>query len=62
MAAPAIDGAFAVTTRGGDFELDGQDISIGYPSHSNWMVELYFQESFAFRVLTREASAALDLS
>ncbi|HMN70563.1 MAG TPA: family 1 encapsulin nanocompartment shell protein [Rhodoblastus sp.] len=59
--APAIDGAFLLTTRGGDFELDiGQDISIGYLSHSNSTVELYFQESFTFRVLTTEASVALD--
>ncbi len=33
---PPIEGGFVVTTRGGDFELDlGQDISIGYQSHSN---------------------------
>ena len=43
--APAIEGAFVLTTRGGDFELDiGQDISIGYLSHSPTVVELYFQE------------------
>jgi uncharacterized linocin/CFP29 family protein len=29
--APAIEGAFVLTTRGGDFELNiGQDVSIGY--------------------------------
>ena len=33
--APAIEGAFVVTTRGGDFELHiGQDVSIGYLSHT----------------------------
>lgn len=54
--APAIQGAFLLTTRGGDFELDiGQDISIGYASHSSTAVELYFQESFTFRLLTTEA-------
>lgn len=58
--APAIDGGFVLTTRGGDFELDvGQDISIGYLSHSKAAVELYLQESFTFRLLTTEAVVAL---
>jgi uncharacterized linocin/CFP29 family protein len=58
--APAIDGAFVVTTRGGDFELQvGQDISIGYLSHTDSAVQLYLQETFVFRVLTTEASVAL---
>jgi uncharacterized linocin/CFP29 family protein len=58
--APAIDGGFVLTTRSGDFELDiGQDISIGYLSHSSTTVELYFQESFTFRLLTTEASVVL---
>jgi len=58
--APAIKGAFLLTTRGGDFELDiGQDLSIGYLSHTSTTVELYFQESFTFRVLTTEASVVL---
>jgi len=58
--APAIEGGFVLTTRGGDFELDiGQDISIGYLSHSQMAVELYLQESFTFRVLTSEASVVL---
>jgi uncharacterized linocin/CFP29 family protein len=58
--APAIEGAFVLTTRGGAFELDiGQDISIGYLGHSSTTVELYFQETFTFRVLTTEASVFL---
>ena len=58
--APAIQGGFVLTTRGGDFELDiGQDISIGYLSHSRTTVELYLQESFTFRLLTAEAAVAL---
>jgi uncharacterized linocin/CFP29 family protein len=58
--APALEGGFVVTTRGGDFELDiGQDISIGYLSHSSSAVELYFQESFTFRLLTTEAAVVL---
>lgn len=58
--APAVKDAFVLTTRGGDFELDiGQDISIGYASHSNTAVELYFLETFTFRLLTTEASVVL---
>ena len=58
--APAIEGGVVVTTRSGDFELDiGQDISIGYRTHSNAVVELYFQESFTFRLLTTEAAVVL---
>lgn len=58
--APAIDGGVVLTTRGGDFELTiGQDISIGYLSHTGTTLELYFQETFTFRLLTAEASVAL---
>jgi uncharacterized linocin/CFP29 family protein len=58
--APAIEGGFLFTTRGGDFELDlGQDISIGYLDHSESIVRLYFQESFTFRLLTTEAAVVL---
>jgi uncharacterized linocin/CFP29 family protein len=61
--APAISGAFVLTTRGGDFELSiGQDASIGYLSHTDTTVRLYLQETFTFRVLTREASVALSAS
>ena len=60
--APAIEGGLVLTTRGGDFELDiGQDISIGYLDHSATTVELYFQESFTFRLLTSEAAVVLSL-
>jgi uncharacterized linocin/CFP29 family protein len=59
--APAIEGAFVLTTRGGDFELQiGQDVSIGYLSHSDEAVRLYLQESFTFRLLTSEASVVLS--
>jgi len=58
--APAIKGGFVLSTRGGDFELDlGQDISIGYLSHTETTVRLYLQESFTFRLLTTEAAVAL---
>ncbi len=58
--APAIEGGFVLTTRGGDFELDiGQDISIGYLGHSKTAVELYLQETFTFQLLTTEAVVVL---
>jgi len=61
--APAIAGAYVVTKRGGDFELDiGQDISIGYLSHTDTTVRLYLQESFTFRHLTSEAAVVLGAS
>jgi uncharacterized linocin/CFP29 family protein len=58
--APAIEGAFVVTTRGGDFDLHiGQDLSIGYLSHTDETVRLYLQETFTFLLLTAEAAVAL---
>jgi uncharacterized linocin/CFP29 family protein len=61
--APAIEGAFVLTTRGGDFELNiGQDVSIGYLSHTDSVVRLYLQETFVFRVLTGEAAVVLARS
>ena len=58
--APAIDGAFLLSGRGGDFELRlGQDLSIGYLSHDADTVRLYFTESLTFLVYTAEASVAL---
>jgi uncharacterized linocin/CFP29 family protein len=58
--APAIAGAFVVTTRGGDFDLYvGQDFSIGYASHTDIVVRLYLQETFTFLLLTAEAAVAL---
>jgi Uncharacterized protein, linocin/CFP29 homolog len=61
--APALEGAAVLTTRGGDFELNlGQDVSIGYLSHTEETVKLYLQETFVFRVLTTEASVVLSPS
>jgi uncharacterized linocin/CFP29 family protein len=58
--APAISGAFVLTTRGGDFALHiGEDVSIGYLSHDDRKVRLYLQETFTFLLLTTEASVAL---
>jgi uncharacterized linocin/CFP29 family protein len=59
--APALDGAFVLTTRGGDFDLHiGQDVSIGYLSHTDSVVRLYLQETFTFLLLTSEAAVALS--
>jgi uncharacterized linocin/CFP29 family protein len=61
--APALEGAIVLTTRGGDFELNvGQDVSIGYLTHTDSAVRLYLQETFTFRVLTSEASVVLSPS
>src|ERR1700734_2663065 len=58
--APAISGAFVLTTRGGDFGLYiGEDVSIGYLSHDDKTVRLYLEETFTFLLLTTEASVAL---
>ena len=59
--APATQGAFVVTTRGGDFELHvGQDVSIGYLKHTDAAVTLYLQETFTFLMLTAEAAVAMS--
>ena len=49
--APAVDGAVVVSVRGGDYELVcGQDLAIGYRTHTTESVELYIEESFTLRV------------
>ena len=54
--------ALLVSARGGDAELTvGQDIAIGYHSHSSTEVELYLTESFAFRVIAPEAVVGFTL-
>ena len=59
--APAIDGAFVLSTRGGDFDLQlGTDVSIGYLSHDADTVQLYLQETLTFLCYTSEASVALS--
>jgi uncharacterized linocin/CFP29 family protein len=61
--APAIDGAFVLTTRGGDLDFHlGQDASIGYLSHTETRVHLYLQETFTFLYLTSESAVALTRS
>src|ERR1700691_263945 len=57
---PACAGAFVLTTRWGDFDLlIGQDVWIGYLSHTDTAVRLYLQETFTFLLLTAEAAVAL---
>jgi uncharacterized linocin/CFP29 family protein len=59
--APAIDGAFVDTTRGGNLDLHlGQDASIGYLSHTDTHVRLYLQETFTFLYLTSESAVAFS--
>lgn len=58
--AQAVDGAVVLSQRGGDFELTvGEDVSIGYLSHTDTDVRLYFEESFTFQVF--EPLAAVPL-
>jgi uncharacterized linocin/CFP29 family protein len=57
---PALAGGAVLSRRGGDFELTvGQDLTIGYKQHNAQDVDLYFTESFTFRVL--EPAAAVEL-
>jgi uncharacterized linocin/CFP29 family protein len=61
--APAINGAVALTTRGGDFCLRlGQEASIGYLSHTATEVHLYLQETLTFLMFTAEAAVNLPTS
>ncbi|RCW49865.1 MULTISPECIES: family 1 encapsulin nanocompartment shell protein [unclassified Halanaerobium] len=49
-----------VSERGGDFELTvGQDISLGYTGYEGDEVELFFLETFTFRVNGPEAAVVL---
>lgn len=58
--APGVQGAVALSLRGGDFLFEsGQDLSIGYDSHDSEVVRLYLEESFSFHVATPEAAVAL---
>ena len=59
--APGVTGAIVISLRGGDFLFEsGQDLSIGYVSHSADAVHLYLEESFSFRVATPEAAVVLS--
>ncbi|MFF2650800.1 family 1 encapsulin nanocompartment shell protein [Streptomyces sp. NPDC058045] len=59
--APAIEGGYLLSTRGGDFELRlGEDLAIGYTAHDAHRIELYFRQTLTFLVHTDEAVVALD--
>jgi uncharacterized linocin/CFP29 family protein len=61
--APAVNGAVVLSLRGGDFELTvGQDLSIGYLTHTDTTVQLYLQETLTFRALAPEAAVPLVYS
>jgi uncharacterized linocin/CFP29 family protein len=58
--APALNGAFLVSTRGGDFELRlGEDLAIGYTAHDANGIQLYLRQTLTFLVHTDEAVVAL---
>ncbi len=58
--APAVDGAVVLSQRGGDFEITiGEDFSIGYVGADADSVQLYIEETIAFRVNTPEAAVHL---
>lgn len=59
--APAVNGAFVLSTRGGDFALRlGQDVAIGYTAHDAHGIELYLQETLTFLTYTDEAVVVLE--
>jgi uncharacterized linocin/CFP29 family protein len=61
--APAVDGAIVLSQRGGDYEMTvGEDLSVGYASSDATAVELYIEETLAFRINTPEAAVRLAFS
>jgi len=50
-----------LSQRGGDLEIIlGQDMAVGYDSHSSDKVKLYYTESFTFRILEPAAVIHYD--
>jgi uncharacterized linocin/CFP29 family protein len=59
---PALRGGVVLSRRGGDFEMTvGQDLAIGFKGQEKENVELFFTESFTFRVLEPAASCELKV-
>ena len=57
---PGVRGGVVLSVRGGDFLFEsGQDLAIGYDSHSAQDVHLYLEQTFSFRVATAEAAVEL---
>ena len=58
--AQALDGSVVMSLRGGDFELTlGEDFAIGFVGADDERVQLYLEESLAFRAHSPEAAVAL---
>lgn len=56
--APFVKDTYMVSERGGDMKMViGQDLSIGYESHTNKTVQLYFTESFTYHIMEPAAVA-----
>jgi uncharacterized linocin/CFP29 family protein len=61
--APGVAGGVLLSMRGGDFLFEcGQDLSVGYLTHDTERVDLYLEESFAFRVVSPEAALAITMA
>jgi uncharacterized linocin/CFP29 family protein len=61
--APAVDGAIVLSQRGGDYEMTiGEDFSVGYGTSDATTVELYIEETIAFRINSPEAAVRLTYS
>lgn len=57
-----VQDALLISARGGDLELTlGQDLAIGYTSHTADEVNLFMVESFTFRIFAPEAVMGLKL-
>ena len=55
-----LEGGIVLSLRGGDYVMEcGQDLSIGYHSHSAAAVQFYLEETFAFQVLEPQAAVAV---
>lgn len=58
--APVVEGAIVLSQRGGDYEMTvGEDYSVGYSASDATAVELYIEESLAFRINAPEAAVRL---
>ncbi len=58
---PGIQGGVVLSLRGGDYVLEvGEDLAIGYASHTAETVDLYLEETFSFRIATAEAAVAIE--
>lgn len=62
LCSAGVQDALLVSKRGGDLELTlGQDLAIGYESHTAAEVNLFMIESFTFRIFAPEAILGFKL-